>query len=146
MQTHCPSNEMLSSSLVRLKKSTNPFRSSERLRGCFSNRSSKYPFLMAPSQLSPKRKPAVVLHHESNKGTPKPLQIAKRLEKFKTTIFTQMSSLANKHVAINLGQGFPNFDGPEFVKQAAIQAINEGKNQNARGFGVPEFNAAVAAL
>lgn len=56
-----------------------------------------------------------------------------------------MSSLAIKHGAVNLGQGFPNFDGPEFVKQAAIQAINEGKNQYARGFGVPEFNATIAA-
>lgn len=74
-----------------------------------------------------------------------PLQVAKRLEKFKTTIFTQMSSLAIKHGAINLGQGFPNFDGPEFVKEAAIQAIKDGKNQYARGYGVPDLNLAVAA-
>ncbi|KAL9234663.1 hypothetical protein vseg_009509 [Gypsophila vaccaria] len=73
-----------------------------------------------------------------------PLQVAKRLEKFKTTIFTQMSQLAIKHGAINLGQGFPNFDGPEFVKAAAIQAINDGKNQYARGYGVPDLNLAVA--
>uniref|UniRef100_A0A803M5B7 Aminotransferase class I/classII large domain-containing protein n=1 Tax=Chenopodium quinoa TaxID=63459 RepID=A0A803M5B7_CHEQI len=73
-----------------------------------------------------------------------PLQVAKRLEKFKTTIFTQMSQLAIKHGAINLGQGFPNFDGPEFVKAAAIQAINDGKNQYARGYGVPDLNFAVA--
>ena len=73
-----------------------------------------------------------------------PLQVAKRLEKFKTTIFTQMSMLAMKHGAINLGQGFPNFDGPDFVKEAAIQAINAGKNQYARGFGVPELNSAIA--
>ncbi|KAK9713861.1 hypothetical protein RND81_06G055500 [Saponaria officinalis] len=72
------------------------------------------------------------------------LQVAKRLEKFKTTIFTQMSQLAIKHGAINLGQGFPNFDGPEFVKAAAIQAINEGNNQYARGYGVPDLNSAVA--
>ncbi|KAK1315075.1 hypothetical protein QJS10_CPA06g02406 [Acorus calamus] len=75
---------------------------------------------------------------------PPPLQISKRLEKFKTTIFTQMSMLAIKHGAINLGQGFPNFDGPEFVKEAAIQAIREGKNQYARGYGVPDLNSAVA--
>ncbi|KNA06645.1 hypothetical protein SOVF_179080 [Spinacia oleracea] len=73
-----------------------------------------------------------------------PLQVAKRLEKFKTTIFTQMSQLAIKHGAINLGQGFPNFDGPEFVKAAAIQAINDGKNQYARGYGVSDLNCAVA--
>ncbi|RWW29237.1 hypothetical protein GW17_00006249 [Ensete ventricosum] len=75
-------------------------------------------------------------------SNPPPLQ---RLEKFKTTIFTQMSMLAIKHGAINLGQGFPNFDGPEFVKEAAIQAIKEGKNQYARGYGVPELNSAIAA-
>nr|CAD1827103.1 unnamed protein product [Ananas comosus var. bracteatus] len=74
-----------------------------------------------------------------------PLQVAKRLEKFKTTIFTQMSTLALKHGAINLGQGFPNFDGPDFVKEAAIQAIREGKNQYARGFGMPDLNSAIAA-
>ncbi|CAI0434195.1 unnamed protein product, partial [Linum tenue] len=76
--------------------------------------------------------------------TQHPLQVAKRLEKFKTTIFTQMSMLAIKHGAINLGQGFPNFDGPDFVKEAAIQAIKDGKNQYARGFGVPDCNAAIA--
>ncbi|KAK4740843.1 hypothetical protein SAY87_024431 [Trapa incisa] len=149
MQAHCPSNEMLSPTLVCLKKSTNPFSFGRRLGllgGCFSNGRNKYPFLMASVSTVPEeKKPAVVLHDESNKGTPKPLQIAKRLEKFKTTIFTQMSSLAIKHGAINLGQGFPNFDGPEFVKQGAIQAINEGKNQYARGFGVSELNAAIAA-
>ncbi|RVW17695.1 putative N-succinyldiaminopimelate aminotransferase DapC [Vitis vinifera] len=55
-----------------------------------------------------------------------------------------MSMLAIKHGAINLGQGFPNFDGPEFVKEAAIQAIKDGKNQYARGYGVPDLNSAVA--
>ncbi|XP_042470112.1 probable N-succinyldiaminopimelate aminotransferase DapC [Zingiber officinale] len=76
--------------------------------------------------------------------SPPPVQVAKRLENFKTTIFTQMSLLAIKHGAINLGQGFPNFDGPEFVKEAAIEAIKEGKNQYARGYGVPELNSAIA--
>ncbi|KAJ4963428.1 hypothetical protein NE237_023367 [Protea cynaroides] len=82
---------------------------------------------------------------ESTQKINPPLQVAKRLEKFKTTIFTQMSMLAIKHGAINLGQGFPNFDGPEFVKEAAIRAIREGKNQYARGYGVPDLNSAVAA-
>ncbi|CAH9080655.1 unnamed protein product [Cuscuta europaea] len=82
---------------------------------------------------------------EPNSKSAQPLQVAKRLEKFKTTIFTQMSMLAIKYGAINLGQGFPNFDGPDFVKEAAIQAIRDGKNQYARGHGVPDLNAAVAA-
>ncbi|BAT78604.1 Aspartate aminotransferase [Vigna angularis] len=76
--------------------------------------------------------------------THQPLQIAKRLEKFQTTIFTQMSLLAIKHKAINLGQGFPNFDGPEFIKEAAIQSIRDGKNQYARGYGVPDLNIAIS--
>lgn len=73
------------------------------------------------------------------------MQVARRLEMFKTTIFTTISSLAIKHQAINLGQGFPDFDGPDFVKNAAIEAIQDGgKNQYARGFGIPPLNAAVA--
>ena len=73
------------------------------------------------------------------------VQVAKRLEQFKTTIFTEISMLALKHNAINLGQGFPNFDGPDFVKNAAIEAIQDGgKNQYARGFGVQQLNAAIA--
>lgn len=73
------------------------------------------------------------------------LQIAKLLEKFKTsTLFTQMIMLAMKHGAINLGHGFPNFDGPNFVKEAAIQAIRDAKNQYARRCGVPDLNIAIA--
>lgn len=90
------------------------------------------------------QKEAAMATHESSQNTLRPVQVAKRLEKFKTTIFTQMSMLAIKHGAINLGQGFPNFDGPEFVKEAAIQAIKDGKNQYARGYGVPDLNSAVA--
>ncbi|XP_077213435.1 pyridoxal phosphate (PLP)-dependent transferases superfamily protein [Tasmannia lanceolata] len=90
-------------------------------------------------------KDAVSTPEEPAQKTHFPLQVSKRLEKFKTTIFTQMSILAIKHGAINLGQGFPNFDGPEFVKEAAIQAIREGKNQYARGYGVPDLNSSVAA-
>ncbi|KAL2317779.1 hypothetical protein Fmac_031655 [Flemingia macrophylla] len=55
-----------------------------------------------------------------------------------------MSMLAAQHGAINLGQGFPNFDGPEFVKEAAVQAIRDGKNQYARGSGVPDLSCAIA--
>ncbi|KAJ7965596.1 Aminotransferase [Quillaja saponaria] len=89
-------------------------------------------------------KEAVPNQNETTQNTHQPLQVAKRLEKFKTTIFSQMSMLAIKHGAINLGQGFPNFDGPEFVKEAAIQAIKDGKNQYARGCGVPDLNSAIA--
>ncbi|WJX38589.1 hypothetical protein P8452_26235 [Trifolium repens] len=73
-----------------------------------------------------------------------PLQVAKRLEKFKPTNFTLISKLTIEHGAINLCLGFPNFDGPEFVKEAAIQAIRDGNNQYARGYGVPDLNIAIA--
>ncbi|XAR55588.1 hypothetical protein NMG60_11035700 [Bertholletia excelsa] len=91
------------------------------------------------------QKEAISNQDDSTQKNHQPLQVAKRLEKFKTTIFTQMSMLAIKHGAINLGQGFPNFDGPEFVKEAAIEAINCGKNQYAHGSGVPDLNSAIAA-
>ncbi|KGN54581.1 uncharacterized protein LOC101217124 [Cucumis sativus] len=80
----------------------------------------------------------------STNDAQKPLQVSNRLEKFKTTIFTRMSNLAIQYGGINLGQGFPNFDGPEFVKEAAIQAIKDGKNQYARGYGVPDLNLAIS--
>jgi aspartate/methionine/tyrosine aminotransferase len=79
--------------------------------------------------------------------TPRPI-LANRLTPFGTTIFTEMTLLANKHGAVNLAQGFPDFDGPDFIKQAAIEAIRTdapGHNQYARMFGIPKLNAAIAA-
>jgi hypothetical protein len=46
-----------------------------------------------------------------------------------TTIFTVMSALAVEHGAINLGQGFPDYDGPEDVIEAAAAALKDGRNQ-----------------
>jgi N-succinyldiaminopimelate aminotransferase len=71
--------------------------------------------------------------------------IARRLEGFGTTIFTEMTRLAVEHDAINLAQGFPDFDGPEFVKDAAIAAIRAGRGQYARMSGIPEIHDALAA-
>lgn len=62
-----------------------------------------------------------------------------------TTIFTVMSALANQHGAINLGQGFPDTDGPEDVLQAAVDALRDGRNQYPPMTGVPELRQAVAA-
>jgi len=53
---------------------------------------------------------------------------AQRLQGLGTTIFAEMSALAVATGAINLGQGFPDTDGPEVVKQAAIDAIVAGFN------------------
>jgi aspartate/methionine/tyrosine aminotransferase len=54
-----------------------------------------------------------------------------------------MTALANKHGAVNLSQGFPDFDGPEFIKRAADAAMERGQNQYGRMQGVPELNAAL---
>lgn len=70
--------------------------------------------------------------------------IAQRLQPFGTTIFTEMTALAIKHNAVNLAQGFPDFDGPQLAKDAAKAAIDAGHSQYARMFGVPKLNAAIA--
>jgi len=70
--------------------------------------------------------------------------LSARLQGFGTTIFTEMTRLALQHGAVNLGQGFPNFDGPEFIKEAAIAAIRAGHNQYARMTGIPDLNRAIA--
>lgn len=62
-----------------------------------------------------------------------------------TTIFTVMSALAARHGAINLGQGFPDTDGPDDVIQAAADALFDGRNQYPPLTGVPELREAVAA-
>ena len=69
---------------------------------------------------------------------------SERLKPFGTTIFSEMTALAVKHGAVNLGQGFPDFDGPEIAKQAAMEAIVAGEAQYARSFGLPKLNAAIA--
>ena len=60
------------------------------------------------------------------------------------TIFAEMSALAASTGAINLGQGFPEDDGPEFVREAAVSAIRAGVNQYPPGPGTPELLRAVA--
>jgi N-succinyldiaminopimelate aminotransferase len=70
--------------------------------------------------------------------------LTSRLQGFGTTIFSEMTALARRHDAVNLGQGFPDFEGPEEIKRAAIQAIEEGHNQYARSFGLPPLNAAIS--
>jgi N-succinyldiaminopimelate aminotransferase len=61
-----------------------------------------------------------------------------------TTIFEEMSRLAIAHKAINLGQGFPDTDGPEDVRRRAAQVLMEGPNQYPPMLGVPELRQAVA--
>ncbi len=61
-----------------------------------------------------------------------------------TTVFTVMSALATRHGAINLGQGFPDTDGPADVIQAAADALQDGRNQYPPLTGTPELRTAVA--
>ncbi|MEU3843405.1 pyridoxal phosphate-dependent aminotransferase [Streptomyces sp. NPDC028635] len=70
----------------------------------------------------------------------------RRLAEFGTTIFAEMSALALSTGAINLGQGFPDTDGPEEVREAAVRALRDGRgNQYPPGPGVPELRAAITA-
>lgn len=70
-------------------------------------------------------------------------QVAHRFRPYGTTIFAEMTALANKHGAVNLSQGFPDFDGPEPFKAAAWKAMVAGHNQYGKMQGVPELNAAL---
>ncbi len=70
--------------------------------------------------------------------------LAKRLEGIAPTIFSRMSALAISTGSVNLGQGFPDVDGPPDVIAAAVAALHEGRNQYAPGLGVPELRHAVA--
>lgn len=67
-----------------------------------------------------------------------------RLRPFTTTIFAEMSALAVRTGAINLGQGFPDTDGPPAMLRAAEQAIANGANQYPPGPGIPELRSAIA--
>ncbi|QRY63045.1 pyridoxal phosphate-dependent aminotransferase [Gordonia sp. PDNC005] len=68
-----------------------------------------------------------------------------RMQPFTSTIFAEMSALAVAHDAVNLGQGFPDSDGPESMLDAARAAITDGFNQYPPGAGIPELREAVAA-
>ena len=67
-----------------------------------------------------------------------------KLQGFGTTIFAEMSALAIATDSVNLGQGFPDTDGPREVLDAAIEAINSGVNQYPPGIGLPVLRHAVA--
>jgi N-succinyldiaminopimelate aminotransferase len=60
-----------------------------------------------------------------------------------TTIFTVMSALAAEHGAINLGQGFPDEDGPLAIRKTAARALVEGSNQYAPMRGLPQLRKAI---
>ncbi len=69
----------------------------------------------------------------------------RRMRRFGTTIFAQMSALAVQTGSVNLGQGFPDYPGPQIVLDAAVEAIRAGANQYPPGRGVPALREAIAA-
>ena len=71
--------------------------------------------------------------------------LVERMRSFGTTIFAEMSALAVSTNSINLGQGFPDTDGPQEVLDAAKYAIDHGQNQYPPGRGIPELRQAIAA-
>src|SRR5215207_4421130 len=66
-----------------------------------------------------------------------------KLQGFGTTIFAEMSALAVATGSINLGQGFPDTDGPAEVAEAAVAAIRAGHNQYPPGIGIASLRAAI---
>ncbi len=71
-------------------------------------------------------------------------RLASRVSGIDTTIFATMSELALRTGSVNLGQGFPDTDGPDEVREAAVAALRGGRNQYAPGAGVPELRHAIA--
>ena len=69
---------------------------------------------------------------------------AQRLRSIRPTIFSAMSALAIRTGSLNLGQGFPDQDGPASVVEEAVAALRAGRNQYPPGPGVPELRQAVA--
>jgi N-succinyldiaminopimelate aminotransferase len=80
---------------------------------------------------------------ESANSNPKEI-VVKALRPFGTSIFTEMTVLANQYDAVNLSQGFPDQDGPVEVREKAAQAILRGPNQYIPSIGIPELRQAVA--
>jgi aspartate/methionine/tyrosine aminotransferase len=74
-----------------------------------------------------------------------PVQPNPVFAKLPTTIFTVMSALATEHGAVNLGQGFPDEDGPMSIREAAAKALRDGPNQYAPMRGMPALRQAICA-
>lgn len=70
--------------------------------------------------------------------------VSDRLAPFGSTVFTEISALAQLHNATDLGQGYPTFEGPAWIKQAAVEALNSKSNQYPPSMGIPELREAVA--
>ncbi|MGN6781110.1 MAG: pyridoxal phosphate-dependent aminotransferase [Marmoricola sp.] len=74
---------------------------------------------------------------------PRPPRAARRLDGVGSTIFAEMSALAARTGAINLGQGFPDTSGPASMLETAVEAVRAGRNQYPPGHGAPELVEAI---
>ena len=72
------------------------------------------------------------------------MNIDTKLPKVGTTIFSVMSQLALDHQAVNLGQGFPDFEAPQALRDALTRAMAEGRNQYAPGIGTAPLREQIA--
>ena len=70
--------------------------------------------------------------------------LADRVQHFTESVIREMTRVAQQHNAINLGQGMPDFDAPESVKEAACRAIRDGVNQYSISWGAPELRRAIS--
>ena len=75
-----------------------------------------------------------------------PMQLASRVLGFSPNPFTELTALAVKHNAVNLGQGFPDWAVPDFVLAAALEALKTASHQYTAPRGIPRLLEAVAAL
>ena len=71
--------------------------------------------------------------------------LVQRLRPFGTSVFAEMTQRALQFDAVNLGQGFPDTDGPEEMREIAARGLRDGLNQYAPARGMPELREAVAA-
>src|SRR5436305_14815939 len=71
--------------------------------------------------------------------------LVERMRGFGTTIFAEMTALAQQTGAVNLGQGFPDTDGPNAMLEQAVEAIRGGLNQYPPGPGLPPLRQAIAS-
>ena len=69
--------------------------------------------------------------------------VANKLNNMPVSIFSVISQLAFEHKAVNLGQGFPDFNGPEWIFDFALEAMKEGKNQYAPSFGIHSLKQSI---
>jgi len=70
--------------------------------------------------------------------------VCRRLQPFGESVFSTASRLAVEYAAVNLSQGFPDFDGPDWLKEAAVQAVRQGPNQYAVSAGNPALRVKLA--